>query len=260
LQKLRTIQPKTLSETNGIAGFDGSEVSHEMDIDSIRARGYVSYFILAVILAVFLIFINFSTFHLNFKDKFFKSFFSFMKYRYKYYPLRNLDQIIFDVIKNKIPSGLLLDSLGKKLKHTIPNCELHRIKTLANVIDFYRLPVKNLTEYDSMVRGENGDLPKNLYMLENPVRFHPEDKESYHGGITAYPGVGGAVFGIRNQRIYRQFQPKKDWFDYEDQTFNFKRPDANMPWNTEIAEKMDRYPNLKYNLKLKGFRRLGPPK
>lgn len=72
--------------------------------------------------------------------------------------------------------------------------------------------------------------------------------------------MGGAVFGIRNQRIYRQFQPKKDWFDYEDQTFNFKRPDANMPWNTEIAEKMDRYPNLKYNLKLKGFRRLGPPK
>lgn len=78
-----------------------------MDIDSIRARGYVSYFILAVILAVFLIFINFSTFHLNFKNKFFKSFFSFMKYRYKYYPLRNLDQIIFDVIKNKIPSGLV---------------------------------------------------------------------------------------------------------------------------------------------------------
>lgn len=30
-----------------------------------------------------------------------------MKYRYKYYPLRNLDQIIFDVIKNKIPSGLV---------------------------------------------------------------------------------------------------------------------------------------------------------
>lgn len=36
-------------------------------------------------------------------------------------------------------------------------------------------------------------------------------------GITAFPGEGGEVFSLRNKRLYRQFQPKEKWFDYEDQ-------------------------------------------
>lgn len=27
-------------------------------------------------------------------------------------------------------------------------------------------------------------------------------------GITAFPGEGGEIYGIRNKRLYRQFKPK----------------------------------------------------
>lgn len=53
--------------------------------------------------------------------------------------------------------------------------------------------------------------------MEQPHRFHPEDTEAWHGGVTAFPGSGGKVIGLRNKRLLRQFEPKKEWYDYEDQ-------------------------------------------
>lgn len=178
------------------------------------------------------------------------------------------------------------------------------MKTLADVIEFYKRPFRNITEYAQMARDGKRYLPKNLHILENPVRFHPEDTHTYHGGwqstsffspsfltffvwhffvsevmtvkgtnwvslpvfiqtnlilisgVTAFPGKGGKVYGIRNKRLYRQFKPKEEWFDFEDESFDYSRPDASMPWDPEIAEKMDRYPTKRYNLKTKLFRKV----
>lgn len=65
-------------------------------------------------------------------------------------------------------------------------------------------------------------------------------------GVTAFPGDGGKVIGLRNKRIYRQFRPKQEWFDYEDQTFDHEPVDKGMPWDPEIAKKMDSYVDLKF--------------
>lgn len=145
------------------------------------------------------------------------------------------------------------------MKHFIPNAKLHYIQSIADVKDFYSTPVENITEYAKLARDQT--LPENLAVRENPVRFHPNDKEAIHGGfkllfirnipmfylgVTAFPGSGGKVFGLRNKRIYRQFQSKQEWFDYEDQTFNHEPVDKGMPWDTEIAKKMDSYVDLKF--------------
>ncbi|KAK6038584.1 hypothetical protein COOONC_23911 [Cooperia oncophora] len=112
------------------------------------------------------------------------------------------------------------------------------LKSVQDLIDFYEEPVENITNYAKLSRMESK--PANLYMMEHPQRFHPEDVEAWHGGITAFPGTGGTVVGLRNKRLLRQFKPKSDWFDYEDQTFDYTPPEKDMPWDNEIARRMDR--------------------
>lgn len=68
-------------------------------------------------------------------------------------------------------------------------------------------------------------------------------------GVTAFPGDGGQVYGIRNQRIYRQFTPKKEWFEYEDQSFDYQPIDKGMPWDPEVARKMDSFVDKRFTSK-----------
>lgn len=80
----------------------------------------------------------------------------------------------------------LLDLLGERLCHVVPNSELHQMKTVGDLIDFYERPFRNLTEYAQMARDNKQILPKNLHIMEHPFRFHPEDIHSYHGGKQLY--------------------------------------------------------------------------
>jgi hypothetical protein len=86
--------------------------------------------------------------------------------------------------------------------------------------------------------------------------------------VTATPGEGGKILGIRNKRLYRQYKPKKNWYDYEDQTFNidvslskggtylYNRSDQNnyllensgMPWDPEVAHKMDTHADIRFTI------------
>jgi len=149
--------------------------------------------------------------------------------------------IALDDLKSKFK---VLNELGNKLNFHVPNSDLHKLKTASDVVDFYSTPRKNLTKYAEMARDDT--LPENLKIREHPARFHPNDIESHHGGITAYPGEGGKVISLRNRRLYRSFNPKKEWYDYEDQSFDYTPPDKGMPWDTEVSQKMDRYVDRKF--------------
>ncbi|VDM28754.1 unnamed protein product [Toxocara canis] len=241
LSKLRTDEPRLTQRRDELSEFDSeAALEDSIDMDSIRARG-------------------------------------FLRYRYNYEPPVDLEERLRKLLATEFPTEMskqeedilkidltknihlkfkLLDLIGRTLKHTVPNPELHRMKTVGDVVDFYRRPVSNLTEYAKMARDQTQTLPRNLHIKEHPVRFHPDDKDAYHGGVTAYPGSGGQVLGLRNKRLYRQFQPKKEWFDYEDQSFDYTRPDKDMPWDPEVAKRMDRYPSKKYSLSTKSFRRV----
>lgn len=56
------------------------------------------------------------------------------------------------------------------------------------------------------------------------------------------------MLSIRNKRLYRQFRPKKEWFDYEEQAFDYTPMDKNLPWDPEMIRKMDRYTDKKFYL------------
>ena len=135
------------------------------------------------------------------------------------------------------------------------------MKTAGDVFEFYSTPISNTTKYTQMARDDS--LPENLAIREHPVRFHPNDIDSLHGGkllissfalfykytfsgITAYPGEGGEVISLRNKRLYRSYKPKKEWYDYDDQAFDYSRPDAGMPFDPTTAQKMDRYVDKKF--------------
>lgn len=76
----------------------------------------------------------------------------------------------------------LLNLLGERLFHVVPNSELHQMKTVGDLIDFYGRPFRNITAYAQMARDDKQTLPKNLHIMEHPFRFHPEDTHAYHGG------------------------------------------------------------------------------
>uniref|UniRef100_A0AC35UFS9 39S ribosomal protein L50, mitochondrial n=1 Tax=Rhabditophanes sp. KR3021 TaxID=114890 RepID=A0AC35UFS9_9BILA len=141
----------------------------------------------------------------------------------------------------------LLRRLGVEYSYYVPNSRLHEMKSGQDIVDFYGSPVKNISEYVEMARKK--DLPSNVVMQENSSRFNPEDTSAHHKGVTAFPGTGGEVFSLRNQRFLRQFNPKKEWFDYEDASFDYQKIDKNMPWDPSVARKMDSYVGKKFTLK-----------
>ena len=75
-------------------------------------------------------------------------------------------------------------------------------------------------------------------------------------GVTAFPGSGGQVLGLRNKRLYRQFNPKKEWFEFEEQNFSYERVDKDMPWDPDMARRMDREVNKKFTVKSLKLRKI----
>jgi len=190
---------------------------------------------------------------------------SFLPHNYNYDPPNNVAQIIEDVAYElNVPTSgeemcfpsltikaKFLLKIGEKLNHQVPSGQLHYIRNVKDAVTYFSTPVKNLTKYAAMARDEN--LPANVAIREHPIRFHPNDTHALHGGITAFPGEGGQVLSLRNQRLYRQFKPKVEWYDYEDQNFSHDPVDKGMPWDIEIANKMDRYTDRKFQKT--GFRK-----
>ncbi|KAK6736378.1 hypothetical protein RB195_019202 [Necator americanus] len=233
LPGLRTDAPKSKREEE-VGSYEAADIlDYQLDMDSIRARGL-------------------------------------LKYRYNYEPSVNVRDTVLKTAREIFPAkdegpsdipqiqltdntlkAKIITTLSEKMRHCPTNARLMHIKSVQDLIDFYEEPVKNITEYTKLARQESK--PINIYMLENARRFHPEDIDAWHGGITAFPGSGGKVISLRNKRLLRQFQPKADWYDYEDQTFDYNRPDKDMPWDSEIARRMDRYPEKRFDLKSRQF-------
>ncbi|KAK0394943.1 hypothetical protein QR680_001023 [Steinernema hermaphroditum] len=185
---------------------------------------------------------------------------SLLKFAHNYKPPADVELLVkaiaqgYDAISaDPLRKADILKKLGAEFGHYVPNCSLHKMKTLEDLLSFYRQEVKNITKYAEMARDDS--LPENLNIRENALRFHPNDTQAPHGGVTAFPGTGGEVFGLRNKRIYREFNPKKEWYDYEEMSFDYVKVDKDMPWDPEVAKRMDSFVDKKYKLKSRSFQR-----
>ncbi|CAH2073087.1 unnamed protein product, partial [Iphiclides podalirius] len=89
----------------------------------------------------------------------------------------------------------------------VPNSLLHTIECVEDLQVFYETPVNVLTPFDALKKME---LPKNLHVQEDYVRFHP-DKDTLFNGLSAYPKSSTIVSGLKTRKKYEGYSAKTTW-------------------------------------------------
>ncbi|XP_037301636.1 39S ribosomal protein L50, mitochondrial-like [Manduca sexta] len=104
----------------------------------------------------------------------------------------------FEALESKFN---VLKACYEETGHSVPNSLLHTIES------FYMTPVDTRTPYDAL---KHMDLPKNLHVQEDYVRFHP-DKDTLFNGKSAYPQSSTIVTGLKARKKYEGFSAKRSW-------------------------------------------------
>jgi len=102
----------------------------------------------------------------------------------------------------------LLTKANEEFQHSVPNSLLYMIRTVGDAVEFYETPVNTNTPYEELLRSEN--LPPNLHIQKEPLRFHP-DTDSMFGGVTAFTKSSTIVTGLRAKQKYKGFKAQKYW-------------------------------------------------
>ncbi|XP_025991979.1 uncharacterized protein LOC105202721 isoform X2 [Solenopsis invicta] len=97
----------------------------------------------------------------------------------------------------------------EELKYSIPNSLLYTIETVGDLKRFYSTPVDNTTPYEALGKI---DLPKNLHILQNYHRFHP-DTDTMFNGKTAFPKSSTLVTGLKYRKKYPGHTQESPWLD-----------------------------------------------
>ncbi|XP_014370943.2 39S ribosomal protein L50, mitochondrial [Papilio machaon] len=101
----------------------------------------------------------------------------------------------------------VLKTCFEETGHGVPNSLLHTIENVDNLQEFYETPVEVLTPFDALKKM---DLPKNLHIQEDYVRFHP-DKDTLFNGQSAFPKSSTIVSGLKTRRKYEGYTAKTYW-------------------------------------------------
>jgi len=118
---------------------------------------------------------------------------------------REIAEFKLDDIKFKFN---FLSRAIEKLDYRVPTSLLHLMESVGDVIQFYQTPIQTETPYEELHKRE--DLPPNLHIQKEPIRFHPETDTAF-GGITAFPKTTTIVSGIRAKQKFKGQQFKIPW-------------------------------------------------
>uniref|UniRef100_A0A4Y0BQX8 Large ribosomal subunit protein mL50 n=1 Tax=Anopheles funestus TaxID=62324 RepID=A0A4Y0BQX8_ANOFN len=100
-----------------------------------------------------------------------------------------------------------LSACGKTFGHWVPNSMLHELQTVGDAIVFYQTPIDTRLPLDAISSVE---LPENLYIQQDYIRFHPET-DTMFGGKSAFPKSSTVVTGLNYKQKYRGHEAKKSW-------------------------------------------------
>lgn len=96
----------------------------------------------------------------------------------------------------------LLKALEREFQHTVPNSMLHTMTSLDHVFLFYNSRVDTRTPYEKLHESkEEGQLPPNLNIQLNPVRFNPDG--DHWTNKTAFPGSNTIIVHPENRKKYK---------------------------------------------------------
>jgi hypothetical protein len=57
--------------------------------------------------------------------------------------------------------------------------------------------------------------------------------------VTAFPGEHGAIKNLRDQRLYRSFRARREWYEWQDNAFDATQVPKHAPWSAENIKRMD---------------------
>lgn len=89
----------------------------------------------------------------------------------------------------------------EELNHDISSVDLNDMKSLADVVKYFNIEVKDTSVLEDLTKL---DLPKNLHMNLEYIRFHP-DTDKMFDGITAFPGQATKMTSIKYTRKYKGY-------------------------------------------------------
>ncbi|XP_053207331.1 uncharacterized protein LOC128391462 [Panonychus citri] len=104
-----------------------------------------------------------------------------------------------------------INDCDKQLDHEVPSPDLHLMKTVGDVVEFYKTPIRGLTTYDDLSRRQN-ELPANLHIINQYIRFDPEN-DTFFKGKDAFPKHPMVVEGIRGREKYQDIKIPFEWPD-----------------------------------------------
>ncbi|XP_053675537.1 39S ribosomal protein L50, mitochondrial [Anopheles nili] len=100
-----------------------------------------------------------------------------------------------------------LSACENSFSHRVPNSMLHELHTIEDAVVFYQTPVDTRLPLDAI---QSMDLPENLHIQHEYVRFHPET-DTMFGGKSAFPKSSTVVTGLKYKQKYRGHEAKKSW-------------------------------------------------
>lgn len=98
-----------------------------------------------------------------------------------------------------------LKSCTATFSHKVPNSVLHEMRSVQDVIEFYLTPVDTTLPLDRIQNSP--DLPQNLHIQQDYVRFSPDDPMFER---SAFPKSSTLVSSIR--RKYKGYEAKRSWY------------------------------------------------
>jgi len=164
-----------------------------------------------------------------------------------YNPPNDMEQLFFEACAKVLPADIfsnnidlstvklddklgglvkceLLNEIGKALNHYIPNSMLHEMNSLDKVLHFYSVEITRESSYDRLESmSKKGELPPNLYIQLEPVRFDPkaaeeDGNEQDVARITAYPRSSTIIVDPMNRKKYRDVIAKHPpWVNSQDE-------------------------------------------
>ncbi|ODM87584.1 39S ribosomal protein L50, mitochondrial [Orchesella cincta] len=104
----------------------------------------------------------------------------------------------------------LLSKLYNEFQHAVPNSMLHMMETVGDVVQFYCTPIEIHTPYEELIRNK-ANLPPNLHVQKDPIRFQPGTDTDIFDGQTAFNKSSTIVTGLRAKKKFPGFQAKMTW-------------------------------------------------
>lgn len=101
----------------------------------------------------------------------------------------------------------LLAACFNGFKHSVPNSQIYELKTVGDVVEFYKTSVDSTVPYDAM---KEMDLPQNLHIQYDYLRFNPETDTKFKGK-TAFPKSSTLVTGLKYKGKYTGHEAKRSW-------------------------------------------------